>query len=98
MRARRPAHCTAPPEAWRCACREGKLFLQKEAAKYAKQAPEAVEALQTLEYMFVLQQAGKSTADLEDYDIKRAWPTKDYFIPYYKPKAQEGATPPRRRS
>lgn len=39
---------------------DGKFFLAKECAKYQKQKPTATEALATLEYMFVLQQAGKS--------------------------------------
>eukprot|EP01052_Picozoa_sp_SAG31_P013749 SAG31_NODE_835_length_11646_cov_11.142201_9_plen_216_part_00 len=71
---------------------EGKGFLRREAAKYSKQCPEAVEALQTLEYMYTLQQAGKSAQDLADYDIPREWPTAmeiRNLWPYDKFKTQE---------
>ena len=71
---------------------EGKQFLKRECAKYNKQCPEAGEALQTLEYMYVLQQAGKSAQDLADYDVPREWPTVDEIYglwPYDKFKTQE---------
>ena len=40
----------------------GAAFLRSKAAKYIEKAPEAMQAFSTLEHIFVLQQAGKSTA------------------------------------
>ena len=43
----------------------GLTFLRAKANKYKEKVPEAIEALNTMEYIFVMQQAGKATADLE---------------------------------
>ena len=42
----------------------GKAFLRKRAAKFVTKAPEATEALNTLEHIFVLQQLGKDAAEM----------------------------------
>jgi len=71
---------------------EGTAFLRSKAAKYMEKAPEAMEALNTLEYIFVLQQAGKSTALIHQYDEKVEWPKPSELWPPSKYKLQEAAS------
>lgn len=59
----------------------GKAFLRKRAAKFVNKAPEATEALNTLEYMFVLQQLGKDAAMMDEATEKIPWPTWSELYP-----------------
>ena len=54
-----------------------------------EKAPEGMEALNTLEYIYVLQQAGKSTAMIHQYDEKVEWPNVKELWPPSKYKLSE---------
>lgn len=50
--------------------------------RYYEKVPEAMEALNTLEYIFVLQQAGKDAAQEREFDVDVPWPEiKDVWPP-----------------
>ena len=50
--------------------------------RYLEKVPEAMEALNTLEYIFVLQQAGKDAAMEREFDVEIPWPEiKDVWPP-----------------
>jgi Ca2+-binding EF-hand superfamily protein len=53
---------------------EGKTFLLNKASKFQEKAPEGIEALTTLDYIYVLLQAGKSTAAMDGFDEEVEWP------------------------
>ena len=76
---------------------EGVAFLRSKAAKYMEKAPEGMEALNTLEYIFVLQQAGKSTAMIHQYDEKVEWPNLKELWPPSKYKLTEAAVSVRKK-
>ena len=59
----------------------GKSFLRKRAAKYFAKAPEATEALNCLEYMFVLQQLGKDAAEMDEAQEHIPWPSWSEIYP-----------------
>ena len=68
---------------------DGATFLRSKASKYMEKAPEAMQAFSTLEHIFVLQQAGKSTASMHQFDEQPAWPGVSDVWPPTKYKTQE---------
>lgn len=68
---------------------EGKTFLRNKASKYAEKMPAALEALDTMDYVYILQQAGKSVVDAEGYDVQVDWPQLSELWPPTKFKLME---------
>lgn len=67
----------------------GKEFLRQRATKFYEKVPEAMEALNTLDHIFILQQAGKDAAQEREFDIKVPWPGLDDVWPPTKYKITE---------
>eukprot|EP01043_Picozoa_sp_COSAG02_P021702 COSAG02_NODE_1110_length_14511_cov_30.804122_1_plen_2917_part_00 len=68
---------------------DGVQFLHQQAAKYQDKVPEMKEALDTMEYIFTLQSAGKDTSKLEEYNVEISWPGKNELWPPSKLKLQD---------
>ena len=68
---------------------EGKTFLRNKASKYAEKMPKATEALDTMDYVYTLQQAGKSVADARGFDVQVEWPALSELWPPTKFKVLE---------
>jgi hypothetical protein len=67
----------------------GKEFLRMRATKFYEKVPEAMEALNTLEHIFILQQAGKDAAMEREFDVKIPWPGVEDVWPPSKYKLTE---------
>eukprot|EP01048_Picozoa_sp_COSAG05_P009420 COSAG05_NODE_773_length_7441_cov_3.657042_2_plen_1076_part_00 len=68
---------------------EGKTFLRNRATKYIEKMPQATEAIDTMEFIFVLQQAGKSTLDMDGFDEELEWPSLHELWPPTRFKVME---------
>lgn len=69
-----------------------KNFLKSSAQKYIEKVPEGMQAFECMEYMAILQQAGKSTAQIKEFDHVVPWPTWQEVWPVATYKLKEALT------
>ena len=68
---------------------EGHAFLRGRAEEFKEKAPSTLEALECLENVLVLQDAGKDSSKVKTYNQKPQWPSVSLLWPPNKFKFQE---------